>query len=193
LLEIENAFTTHKSVLIRFLEHMVGSQIAEAVLQETFERVLKTSETYRNETSIKNWIFKIAGNLAIDYLRKISRQSKYLENIRPVCGDELEDSHAFNDIIDERPWNLPLEMEDRKEMVNCIAEFINQLQPHSKTLILLREIDNFSISDIADIFDISIENARVRIFRSRAILRKALAKGCHVYQGREGGFLCDRK
>ncbi len=191
--EIGYAFRLHKPVLLRFLGRMVGRSEAEDLLQETFERALKASSTYRNEAAVKNWLFRIASNLAIDFLRKDKRQSKVATDIYKISVKDLEISDAFIDIIDERPWNMPLETANRKEMLDCIAKFINELQPHFKTMILLREIDNLPISDIAEILEISPENVRVRIFRSHQILKKALIKGCHVYQVREGNYICDPK
>jgi RNA polymerase sigma-70 factor (ECF subfamily) len=185
--ELENVFLEIRPSLERYIARLVGLNYAEDMVQEAFVRALAGLSGFHGQASTKNWLYRIAANLAIDNMR---RRSKSSQEGFPASCDDLDASNAYVDIIDERPWNDVEERLDRSEMGDCIARFVRELQPAFKTIVILREFDHLTYEDIAEITGISQENVRVRLHRARGALRKALEKGCHIWKSRHGGMEC---
>ena len=81
----------------------------------------------------------------------------------------------------------------RKEMSECVREYIDKLPPDHSTVLILSEIEGFKNKEIAEILQISLENVKIRLHRARAGLKKELDNGCDFYQNEQGTLACDRK
>ena len=81
----------------------------------------------------------------------------------------------------------------RKEMSDCVNEFIDSLPPDYRTVIVLGELEGFANKEIAKILNISLDNVKIRLHRARAKLKKALQEGCDFYYNEENALACDRK
>jgi RNA polymerase sigma-70 factor (ECF subfamily) len=190
-LELERRFEEVRPALERYLTRLAGAAVTDDLVQETFARAWSGIGAFREEASLENWLYRIAGNLAVDELRRRKREGMETEaGVFPRDCDELDEAQAFSDLIDDRPWNEVEEVAARREMGDCIAGFVQALQPSFKSVILLREFDHRSYDDIAEMTGTTEENVRVRVHRARGALRKALENGCHVWQERHGGFEC---
>jgi RNA polymerase sigma-70 factor (ECF subfamily) len=170
---------------------LAGDSVKEDIVQETFARAWSGIDGFREDASLANWLYRIAGNLAIDEIRRRKKEKREAAgDAFPKDGDDLAESGAFEDLIDDRPWNEIDEVAARREMGDCIAEFVQMLLPSYKSVILLREFEHRSFEEIAEMTGTSAENIRVRIHRARSALRTSLEKGCHVWQARHGGLEC---
>jgi RNA polymerase sigma factor (sigma-70 family) len=81
----------------------------------------------------------------------------------------------------------------RKEMNECIGEFIDSLHETDKTVIVLSELEGFKNSEIAEILGISLDTVKIRLHRARDRLRKVLRTGCDFFRDERNEFACDRK
>jgi RNA polymerase sigma-70 factor (ECF subfamily) len=81
----------------------------------------------------------------------------------------------------------------RDEMSDCIREFVDRLPPDYRTIITLNELEGFSNREIAEILDISLETAKIRLHRARAKLKDSLESGCDFYLDESSELACDRK
>ena len=81
----------------------------------------------------------------------------------------------------------------RKEMSDCVNEFIDNLPTDYKTVIVLSELEGMANKEIAEILGITLENVKIRLHRARARLKKALQDGCDLYYNDENALACDRK
>ena len=66
-------------------------------------------------------------------------------------------------------------------MNDCIREFVDRLPPDYRTIITLIEIDGFTNKEIAEILDISLVEAKIRLHRARARLKVSLEAGFDFY------------
>jgi RNA polymerase sigma-70 factor (ECF subfamily) len=185
--ELESAFIEIRAALERHVARLAGMNNAVDIVQETFARALSGLSGFHGQASTKNWLYRIAGNLAIDDLRRRNRSG---QASFPARCDDLDASEAFKDVIDDRPWNDAEERLNRTEMGDCIARFVRELQPAFKTIVILREFDHLPYEDIAEITGTSPENVRVRLHRARGALRRALERGCHIWNSRHGEVEC---
>jgi len=81
----------------------------------------------------------------------------------------------------------------RKAMSDCVNEFIDDLPPDYRAVIVLSDLEGFASQEIAQILGISLDNVKIRLHRGRSRLKKALQEGCEFYYTRENTFACDRK
>ncbi len=78
-------------------------------------------------------------------------------------------------------------------MQSCIREFVGKLPPDYRSVILLKEFEEFSNQEIAEILDISLSNVKIRLHRARVMLKDIFSNGCDFYFTYQNELACDRK
>ena len=120
-------------------------ETANDLMQETFMKVWQNLDKFRNQALISTWIYRIAVNTCLSYLRVEKRQAK----------DELTDS-----IIETKSE----EVSDKNEQVDTLYKCIAQLQENERIIITM-VLDELPYAEIAEISGISEGNLRVKIHR----------------------------
>ncbi|HEY0666920.1 MAG TPA: RNA polymerase sigma factor [Sphingobacteriaceae bacterium] len=118
---------------------------ANDLMQETFMKVWQNLDKFRNQALISTWIYRIAVNTCLSYLRVQKRQAK----------DELTDN-----IIE----NQPEEVSEKNNQVSQLYQCIAQLDENERIIITM-VLDEVPYSEIAEISGISEGNLRVKIHR----------------------------
>ena len=174
--------------IVRYLSRLTGQHDPEDITQEVFEKVNRNLKSFKGESKVSTWLYRIATNTAIDRMRPLSfqRSSEYTT---------LEDSMG---IEDRNVWSgdrkTPTDQTIiRKEMSECVREFVDKLPPDYKTVILLGELEGFINREIADILQVSLDTVKIRLHRARAMLKKELNDGCTFYHSEQNILACDRK
>jgi RNA polymerase sigma-70 factor (ECF subfamily) len=174
--------------ILHYITRLTGNREAEDVTQEVFEKISRSLEGFRGESKLSTWIYRIATNTALDKLRSPSFKRSYeqtqLEDIA-----EAEDGNTWTGHT-ETPTDQNL---IRKEMSECVREFIDKLPPDYKTVVILSELAGFKNREIAEILQVSLDTVKIRLHRARTSLKKELGDGCSFYHNDEGTFACDRK
>jgi RNA polymerase sigma factor (sigma-70 family) len=127
-----------------------NSDIATDITQEVFVNVWQQHETFRQEANIGTWIYQVAANKCLLYLRKASTRNEQHTEILPDVQDETYDTST-----DEK----------LQKMYACIA----QLDDPNR-LIILMVLDGLGYDEIATIVGVSEDTLRVKIHR----IKKAL-------------------
>jgi len=181
-------FDEYHPRILRYLKRIVGSDDAEDLSQEVFDKINKGLNKFQGRSSLSTWIYRIATNTAID--RSRSAAYKYEMEHHPFEeGTSLESSGAK--AVKSSPATDQLVI--RKEMSDCINEFIDNLPPDYKTVIVLSDLEGFANKEIAEILNISLDNVKIRLHRARGKLKKALQEGCDFYYTEGSTLACDRK
>jgi RNA polymerase sigma-70 factor (ECF subfamily) len=174
--------------ITHYLTRLVGEHEAEDIAQLVFEKVNSNLTTFKSESKISTWIFKIATNTALDRLKSPSYKHTPSGPLGPIPLQKIENiSLAFNKTVS------PDRKVIRDEMSDCVREFVDKLPTDYRTIILLNELEGFTNQEIADILQISLEAAKIRLHRARARLKKELENGCDFYLDEQSELLCDRK
>jgi len=178
--EIENIYNEFYPKLVRFFTRNPGEEYAEDLTQDVFIRVFLNISSFREESSLSTWIFTIARNLAIDFLRKNNKAEKKLS---PLSD---EDTGILPYLEDENPWTgkKPYSVQDRiekQEMKDCYLALVEELPEQYRDAYILKEIEGHSNQEIAGILNISIENAKIRVHRGKAKMNKSIACNCDPY------------
>ncbi|WP_256010108.1 RNA polymerase sigma factor [Desertivirga xinjiangensis] len=121
------------------------AEAANDLMQETFLKVWQNLDKFRNQAMISTWIYRIAVNTCLSWLRVEKRQQK----------DELTDS-----IIENKQEDLS----DKNEQVALLYKCISQLEENERIIITM-VLDEVPYTEIAEISGISEGNLRVKIHR----------------------------
>jgi len=160
---------------------MLGNeQDAEDMLQETYLKAFKALPNFEKRSSISTWLFRIAANEALMLLRKRKSGASLVE----IEKDDEQDDSAL-EIVD---WCCLPEQElvstETREKLNEAAE---NLSPALRMVFQLRDVDGFSITETAEILDISEDAVKTRLVRARMKLREYLS--VYFKERMEGGNL----
>jgi RNA polymerase sigma-70 factor (ECF subfamily) len=174
--------------ITHYLTRLVGDHEAEDVAQVVFEKVNNSLSDFHGESKLSTWIFRIATNAALDRLKSSSYKRTSSGSLAPVPLQAVENLDlAFN-----KPTS-PDQKIIRDEMSECVREFVDRLPTDYRTVLILNELEGFTNNEIADILQISLDAAKIRLHRARARLKKELKGGCDFYHDDRSELACDRK
>ena len=147
-----------------FVFKNVGSVAeAEDITQEVFVKVWKNLKKFDQKKDFKPWIFQIAKNTSIDFLRKR----------KTVPFSKFENEKGQNALIENlasKPANFIENFSDKK----VLATAMEGLSPKEQKIISLRHNDGLSFKEIADVFQESINTVKSRYRRIIISLRKTV-------------------
>jgi RNA polymerase sigma-70 factor (ECF subfamily) len=124
---------------------------AEEAAQDAFIKALRALPRFKADSSFKTWFYRIVYNTAVSYVRR-----------RKIDSSGM-------DVINEK-WNGQAEQQmeiEKKERNIILSRAIGELQKEEALLISLFYLNEFSISEIAEISGINIANIKVKLFRAR--------------------------
>lgn len=174
----EAAFTElveqHKTMVFAVTYGMLRDhEDAEDVAQDIFVSVFKGLDSFREDSSLRTWIYRIALNHSRNRLRARSRRA-----------------WGAHDSVDERPWlqeqsagetppssqHDPVRTMERRETADRIQRGLDALPELSRTIIIMRDIEGRSYDEIAEQLGVASGTVKSRIFRARAALRKEMGE-----------------
>jgi len=148
-------------------------ETAEDLAQDTFIKVLNHIDRYRPEFKLSSWLFKIANNVAIDFLRKRQLETVSLDG-SPHAATLAEIEATSFDVAARQETALE-ELESR-ELGSAIERAIASLRPEYRSCILLRHVEGRSYEEIAATLDLPLGTVKTYIHRARHQLREALGE-----------------
>lgn len=174
--------------ILSYLTRIAGENDSEDLAQVVFDKVNKGLPGFQADSKLSTWIYRIATHTAIDKFRS----AKYRYSKNNVAIDDVPDQ-----VSEEIPEDLKSPSSDKllikKEMNECINEYIDTLPPDYKTIIILSELEGLTNNEIAEILEISLDNVKIRLHRARTKLKAVLNKACDFYYTDENTLACDRK
>lgn len=142
---------------------------AADVTQEVFLKVFRNVGSFRGDSSLKTWIYRIALNEARNHRRWFSRHRRQEVGLDAEPGE----ARGYQDWLAD-PGRSPFEMTLDHETQALIEEALTEVNPKFRAALVLREIEGMSYEEIAEILDISLGTVKSRILRGRDALRKSL-------------------
>ena len=151
---------------------LLGNQSdASDVVQEVFLKVFRGVATFREQSSLRTWIYRIAVNEANNHRRWFVRHCKLevpLEETRPEHPNSIE--------YTPDPGRSPFEQAMDSETRTLIERALTQINPVFRTAVVLRDVQNLSYEEIAEILQVSLGTVKSRILRGREALRRELTQ-----------------
>jgi RNA polymerase sigma-70 factor, ECF subfamily len=143
---------------------------AEDVLQETFLKAYTHLDDFQGNSKFYTWLVRIAVNEALMKLRK--RRSD-----RTVPLDEPIDTGEDEVVREIAVWEEnPEQRYSREELGTILDEAIDSLKPAYRTVFILRDIEEMSIEETAEVLKLSISAVKSRLLRARLQLREKLTR-----------------
>ncbi|MBC8508185.1 MAG: sigma-70 family RNA polymerase sigma factor [Anaerolineales bacterium] len=151
------------------MKMLQNPQDAEDILQETFIKAYKAFPNFNGRSKISTWLYRIATNEALMFLRKKRPDTISVEVPKEDDGDEIQKPIQIVD------WCCLPEAELMSdEAKKYLGESVDQLPENLKMTFILRDIEGLSTRETAEILEISETAVKTRLHRARLQLREIL-------------------
>ncbi|MGC8792418.1 MAG: RNA polymerase sigma factor [Bryobacteraceae bacterium] len=141
------------------------------VVQEVFLKVFRKVGSFRGDSSLKTWIYRIAVNQAYNHQRWFNRHRRQEVDLE---GDQDRGPAYTQRIPDRRP--SPYDHVVENEQHAMIEAALARMNPSFRAAVVLRDIEELSYEEIAEILQVALGTVKSRIQRGREALRRDLAE-----------------
>jgi len=162
---------THQVTVYNIAYRMVGQrETAQDLAQETFLRAFKALVTFDPNRPFGPWLYRIATNLSINWVKRARLPTVSLDAPHPADGDDAAPL-AVPDTLAE-----PATRFDQVEMQTQLRRAILSLPPDYRVVIELRHFQEMSYGEMAEALNAPIGTVKTRLYRARRLLRDQLSK-----------------
>ena len=163
----EELVLRHKQRVLAVAQRITNNrEDAEDVAQETFHKAFLHLDAFQEKARFSTWLTRIAMNEALMVLRR----RRGLLEVLPRDGDGVRPT--AESFVDQRP--SPEESCWRRERTELLTAAINRLRPTIRKTMVLREIEQRSVKETAQILGTSISAVKARLFHGRQRLRRTV-------------------
>lgn len=146
----------------------------EDLTQEAFIKAFNSLKNFNEEFAFSTWLYKIATNNCIDYIRKKKLATFSID--KPIESKDGEYSFEIPDSTYEPDKTLIA-----GQRTKILEEAVNALPEKYRQVILMRHTEDMDYQEIADALKLPLGTVKAHIFRAREILHKRLRKKIHQY------------
>ena len=157
----EKLVTEYEKAVYAIAQRMTGNpEDAADMTQETFIKAYNSLGSFRGDSKFSVWLYRIANNVCLDFLRSRSRKPTVSLSVE---DDEGEESQL--DVADES--QSPELLLERGLTRDAVRRGLDTLPPDYRQILLLREIQGLSYEEISSALGIDLGTVKSRIFRAR--------------------------
>jgi RNA polymerase sigma-70 factor (ECF subfamily) len=157
---------THQDRLFGLVLSMAGNrEQAEDLLQEIYVKAYFALESFEGQSSIYTWLYRIASNHCLDYLRKNRPVQISLD--RPLSDDS---EMTLEDVLEAPKTDHP---EASLEAPSEATALLAALEPSERLILTLRELEGRSYEELANILNCPVNTVKSRLNRAREALKAA--------------------
>lgn len=152
---------------------LYDAEEAQDAAQEVFIKVYKNIHSFRGDSTVSTWIYRITRNVCCDILRK-------KKNTNVISLDFENEEGLKNEPADTAP--TPVEVAETNERDEFLRKCIAALDETHKTVITLYDMEGLSYEEIAEVMKCPVGTVKSRIYRARDALRKLLEKNPELFK-----------
>jgi RNA polymerase sigma-70 factor (ECF subfamily) len=157
----------HQQRVFGFGVKMCGDvEDAKDVAQETLLTLVRTMREFRGEATISTWLYTVARSFCIKKRRRTKGAPAHHEPLDKVSQETASDTS----VAAPTPEQTLLGRETRE----MVAAALDQLDPEWREVIVLRDIEGLSATEVAEVTGVSVAAVKSRLHRARAALRESL-------------------
>ena len=138
---------------------------AEDLIQEIFVKAYFALESFEGQSSFYTWLYRIASNHCLDYLRRHRPIQISLD--RPLSEDS---EMTFEDTLEAPPSDQP---EAPLEAPSEAAALLARLEPEQRLILTLRELEGYSYEELGEMLKCPVNTVKSRLNRAREALKEA--------------------
>ncbi len=161
---------THGPWMLRLARRiLLDEHEAEDAVQNALIAAHNNRDQFEKRSSLKTWLYRITVNAALGLRRKAQRSSHSIETLQPVFDEGA--------CRIERPWTELVETDqvlEQIELASFVHEAVQSLPEQYRICLQLRDFEEMSVSEVADVLEITESNAKVRIHRARSALKRLI-------------------
>jgi RNA polymerase sigma factor (sigma-70 family) len=156
------------SIYFMLLKMANNPSDAEDLTIEAFGKAFSNLDLYTPKYAFSTWLFKIATNNCVDFIRK--------KQASPTPLDHLQDSMENITMLIQSDLPDPEESMINLQKIAALKDIVNQLKPRYKSLIELRYFKEYSYEEIASELKLPIGTVKAQLFRAKTLLYNILIK-----------------
>jgi RNA polymerase sigma-70 factor (ECF subfamily) len=171
-LAFETLVRNHSRRVYSITRHFFrNAETVEDIVQETFAKAFFSLSSYRRGASFVQWLAKIAVNNCYDELRKRKKRNELL------ITDLSEDEEGWLESkLSQTAFEIHFSEAEREKAAEISEKLLSKLSIDDRTILILLHAENNSVREISQIMGWSEAKVKIRAFRARHVLRKALAR-----------------
>lgn len=139
---------------------------AADVTQEVFLKAFRGIRAFRQGSSLKTWLYRIAVRESLNYKRWFWRHLRFQSSIEQ---EQVEGSADFED-----PGTSPFEEFASREIQQAVQHALGEVPAAFRAAVILRDLEGLSYEEVAEVLDVTVGTVKSRILRGRRILREIL-------------------
>jgi RNA polymerase sigma-70 factor (ECF subfamily) len=161
----------HQNRVYAFCTRMLSDhEEALDMSQDVFLSAYKNLNTFRGDSSLSTWLLRIAANRCLNRIRQ-KKAISARESLWPTPGDD-ENGMEFQPTGPEE--YRPDRITENTEMGAILNNALDRLNPATRWMVLLSEVEGFSHEEIAELAKVPVGTVKSRLHRARMTLRQAL-------------------
>jgi RNA polymerase sigma-70 factor (ECF subfamily) len=158
--------------LFALARHYTKSAVeVEDIVQDTFLKAFRRLATFQRQSAFSTWLYRIAVNTALDFLKRTGRSP-----VQAVEDPELASAPVRAQAGSGVSVAAPDARLGREEVARITGRVLEELPEIFRTVLVLREFEDLSYQEMADVLGISIGTVESRLFRARARFKEALLR-----------------
>ncbi|MEX0287664.1 MAG: RNA polymerase sigma factor [Flavobacteriaceae bacterium] len=164
-----------KSYLLRLT---ASAHDTEDIIQDTYIRALSNINSFKGNSTLKTWVFSIASNLAKDHLRA---KKRWVENAPDICKEAaMSNRQFFQEAMQIRQTSPQGHFEIKEHITFCFTCISKSLPLEQHLVVLLKEIYDFKIREVATIMDLNEAMVKYHLHTGRSKLIKIFDNRCSL-------------
>jgi len=156
------------SIYYMLLKMVNNTSDAEDLTIEAFGKAFRNLDSFTPEFAFSTWLFKIATNNCIDFIRK--------KQITPAPMDQLQDDLNALTVNIQSDLPDPEETLINDQKIAVLRGIVNQLKPRYRNLIELRYYKEYSYEEIASEMNLPIGTVKAQLYRAKSLLYNIFIK-----------------
>ena len=168
---IEENYQRVYGIIYRFIG---DQQEAEDLTQDTFVNAYRAWDQFRGDSQVYTWLYRIAVNLSKNRLERRARHQQFHGFSLDAPLEYEQDDSQPRDVED---WSRnPELMAESQELGQVVAAQVSKLRPDYQAVVVLRDYEQLSYEQIAQVLGCSVQAVKSRLFRARSTLRQKLQR-----------------
>lgn len=159
--EFRELYQANAKLVRSVIFQIAGESTLDDLVQETFIKIWRHHKTFAGEAKLSSWVYRIAVNTALDYLRTSASRQELARDAQTAPDDLPAASSADG----SDPWRSRL-----------LKEALAELSPEHRVVLVLAYLQDLTVSEIAAILQVAEGTVKSRLFHARQELRQELLK-----------------
>jgi RNA polymerase sigma-70 factor (ECF subfamily) len=169
-MQFEEIYWQHKHLVYNLaLQYVQNIEDAQEISQDVFVAIHQMMYSFRGESSMTTWIYRITINKSLDFLKARKRKKRFAYIISIFHRDSNETNYDIPN------FNHPGVLLEDKEDLQRLFRLINELSENQRTVLILSKIEQMSQIEVAEIMSISPKAVESLLQRAKTNLQKKLS------------------